>query len=250
MKTDLFHSCSHYWVFQICWHIEWNTFTALSFRIWNSSTGILSPPLALFRVMLPKGHLTSPSRMSGSGCMITPSWLSGSWRSFLYSSSVYSCHLFLISSASVRSILFQVFIEPIFAWNVPLVSLIFLKRSLVFPILLFSSISLHWSLWKTFSSLLAILWNSAFKWVYLSFSPLPLASLLFSAICKASSDNHFAILHFFRGGDGFDHCPLYNVRTSIHSSSGTLSIRSNPLVYLSLPLYNCKGFDLGHTWMI
>ena len=41
------------------------------------------------------------------------------------------------------------FIEPIFAWNVPLVSLIFLKKSLVFPILLFSSISLHWSLRKT-----------------------------------------------------------------------------------------------------
>ena len=31
------------------------------------------------------------------------------------------------------------------AWNVPLVSLIFLKRSLGFPILLFSSISFHWS---------------------------------------------------------------------------------------------------------
>ena len=29
------------------------------------------------------------------------------------------------------------------------------------------------------------------------FSPLPLASLLFSAICKASSDSHFAFLHFF-----------------------------------------------------
>ena len=27
--------------------------------------------------------------------MITPSWLSGSWKSFLYSSSVYSCHLTL-----------------------------------------------------------------------------------------------------------------------------------------------------------
>ena len=40
-------------------------------------------------------------------------------------------------------------------------------------------------------------WNSAFKWVYLSFSPLPLASLLFTAIYKASSDNHFAFLHFF-----------------------------------------------------
>ena len=34
-------------------------------------------------------------------------------------------------------------------------------------------------------------------WVYLSFSPLHLASLLFSAICNASSDNHFALLHLF-----------------------------------------------------
>jgi len=91
---------------------------------------------------------------------------------FWYSSSVYSCHLFLISSASVRSIPFLPFIEPIFAWNVPLVSLIFL----FFPSLLFSSISLHWSLRKAFLSLLAILWNSALKWVYISFSTLPLAS--------------------------------------------------------------------------
>jgi len=49
--------------------------------------------------MLSKAHWTSHSRMSGSRSVITPSWLSGSWRSFLYSSSVYSCHLFLISSA-------------------------------------------------------------------------------------------------------------------------------------------------------
>ena len=46
---------------------------------------------------------------------------------------------------------------PIFAWNVPLVSLIFLKRFQIFPTLLFSSISLHWSLKKAFLSLLAIL---------------------------------------------------------------------------------------------
>ena len=52
--------------FQICWHIECSTFTASSFRIWNSSTGIPSPPLALFVVMLSKAHLTSHSRMSGS----------------------------------------------------------------------------------------------------------------------------------------------------------------------------------------
>ena len=57
-------------------------------------------------MMLPKSHLTSHSRMSGSRWVITPSWLSGSWKSFLYSSSVYSCHLFLISSASVRSLPF------------------------------------------------------------------------------------------------------------------------------------------------
>ena len=47
MKTDLFQSRGHCWVFQICWHIECSTFTASSFRIWNSSTGIPSPPLAL-----------------------------------------------------------------------------------------------------------------------------------------------------------------------------------------------------------
>ena len=52
--------------------------------------------------MLPKAHLTLHFRMSGSKWVITPSWLSGSWRYFLYSSSVYSCHLFLISSASVQ----------------------------------------------------------------------------------------------------------------------------------------------------
>ena len=82
MKTDLFQSCGHCWVFQMRWHIECSTFTASSFRVWNSSTGILSPPLALFVVMLSKAHLTSYSRMSGSRWVITPSWLSALWRSF------------------------------------------------------------------------------------------------------------------------------------------------------------------------
>ena len=129
----LSQSCGHCWVFQICWHIECSTFTTSSFRIWNSSAGIPSPSLVLFLVMLPKAHLTSHSRMSGSRWVITPSWLSGLWRSFLYSSSVYSCHLFLISSASVRSLPFLSFIEPIFAWYVPMASLISSKRSLSFP---------------------------------------------------------------------------------------------------------------------
>ena len=126
---------------------------------------------------------------------------------FLYSSSVYYCHL-LISSASVRSIPFLSFIGSIFAWNVHFESLIFLKRSLVFPSLLFSSISLHWLLRKAFLSLLAILWNSAFKWVYLSFSPLLFASLLFTAILRPPQT---AILLFrisFRWGLSWSLCPV------------------------------------------
>ena len=89
-----FPCCGHCWIFQICWHIECRTFTASSFRIWNSLAEIPSPPLALFVVMLSKAHLTSHSRMSGSRSVITPLWFSGLWSSFLYSSSVYSCHLF------------------------------------------------------------------------------------------------------------------------------------------------------------
>ena len=228
MKTDLFQSCGHCWVFQICWHIECSSFTASSFRIWNSSTGIPSPPLVLFIVILPKAHLAPHSRMFGSRWVITLSWLSGSWRSFLHSSFVYSWH-FLIYSAYVRTIQFLSFIEPIFSWNVPLAFLIFLKRPLVFPILLFSSISLHCSLRKAFLSLPAILWNSAFKWVYLSFSPLPFTSLLCSAIFQASSDKHFAFLHFFFLGMVLVTASCTMSWTSVHSYSGTLSIRSNHL---------------------
>ena len=118
-------------VFQICWHIKCISFTASSFRTWNSSAGIPSPPLPLLVVMLPKTHLTLHSRVSGSKWVITPSWFSGSLWCFLYSSSVYSSHLLLISFTSVRSIPFLSFIVPI------LVSQIFLMRSLVFHSIVF-----------------------------------------------------------------------------------------------------------------
>ena len=64
---------------------------------------------------------------------------------------------------------------------------------------------------KAFSSLPAILWNSAFKWDYLPFSLLPFTSLLLSAICKASSDNLRQLFAFLFLVDGLDHCLLYNV---------------------------------------
>ena len=97
MKTDLFQSCGRCWVFQISWHIECSTFTASSFRIWNSSTEIPSLPLSLFVVTLSKAHLTSHSRMSGSRWVITPSWLTGSWTSFLYT---YRFSVILVKSYS------------------------------------------------------------------------------------------------------------------------------------------------------
>ena len=116
------------------------------------------------------------------------------------------------------------FIEPGFAWNVPWVSLIFLKRSLVFPILLFSSISLHWLLRKAFLSLLAILWNSAFKWVYLSISTL-LSTSLYTAICKASSDSHFAFLHFFFWGWSWFLSPVHWIEHIIWLDVATMVLR-------------------------
>ena len=58
-----------------------------------------------------------------------------------------------------------------------------------------------------------------------------------------------AILPFCLFFLGMDLIPASSIMlsTSIHASSGTLSIRSKPLIYFSLPLYNHKGFDLGHA---
>ena len=129
-------------------------------------------------------------------------------KTILYSSSVYSCHLFLISSASVGPyrILYcaHLCMKCSLGISYFLEELSSLSHSIVF--FYFSALVLR----KALLSLLAILWNSAFKWVYLSFSPLPFTSLLFSAICKASSDNHFAFSFLFLGDD-LDLCLLYTV---------------------------------------
>ena len=132
-------------------------FENIIFRVLNSSPGIPSHPLTLLTSVLPKAHFTSHSRISGSVWLTTPLWLYCSLRSFLYNP-VYSFYLFLISSASWS----LPFIVPIFGWNAPLIFPIFLKKSLVFPLLLvfFTFMS---CLLKAFLSLLAILWNSAFS---------------------------------------------------------------------------------------
>ena len=74
-STALPWNCDENWPFPVLWPLlgfpnlltYWvQHFLASSFRIWNSSTGIPSLPLALLVVMLPKAQLTSYSRMSGS----------------------------------------------------------------------------------------------------------------------------------------------------------------------------------------
>ena len=176
-------------------------------RVLNSSPGIPSHPLALLTAVLPKAYFTSHFRIPGFGWLTTPLWLYCSLRSFVYNP-VYSFYSFLISSASTRSLSF---IVPIFGWNVPLIFPIFLKRSLVFTLLLFPSTYMSHLLKKAFLSLLAILWNSALSWVYLSLLPSFFVYFLYSVIFKASSNNHFAFLLLFFNGMALFHCLLYNI---------------------------------------
>ena len=78
--------------------------------------------------------------------------------------------------------------------------------------------------------------------VYLSFSPLPFASLLFSAICKASSHNHFAFCISFSWGWSWSLPPV--------QCYGPLSIVLQalrlsdliPWTYLSLPFLIVRDF--------
>jgi len=164
MKPDLFQSCGHCWVFQICWHIDCDTLTTSSFRTSDSSARIPSPPLALFVVMLLKVHLTLHPRMSGSSWVIRPSWLFG----WLISFSMVLLCILATSSWYLLLLLgpypFCLLLCPSLHEKFPLEKISSLSHSIVF----FNS--LHWLLWKTFLSLLDIIWNSAFRWVSFFFS--------------------------------------------------------------------------------
>ena len=108
-----------------------------------------------------------------------------------------------ISSTSIRTLPFLSCIFPVLAYNVPLVSPVFLNRSHPSHSVVF----LYFYALFMYLFLLGVLWNSAFSWVYLSHSLLPFAFLLSSVICKASSTNQFAFLHFFFFGMPFQSLP-------------------------------------------
>ena len=138
---------------------------------------------------------------------------------------MYSCNLFLIFYVSVRSLLFLSFTVPIFAWNVPLVSPIFL-RSLVFPTLLFSLFLCIVHLRSL--SLLSLLFSGTLHSVAYIFPFLPyLLFLLFSQLFVGPPQTTF--LHFFFMGMVLITTSRTVLWISIHSSSGTLSTRFNPL---------------------
>ena len=146
-------------------------------------------------------------------------------------------------------LLFLSFIVPIFSRSVQLISLIFLKRSLVFPILMFSSISLHCSFKKAFLCLLAILWNSAFIWVYLSLSPLPSLLSFSQLFVKTPQTTTLPSCISFSLG-WFWSPPPVQCYEPLSIVLQTLSLPNLiPGIYSSPSLYNDIGFDLGHTWM-
>ena len=176
--------------------------------------------------MLPKAHLTLYSGLSDSRWIITPLWLPGSWRSFLYSSSVYSCHLFLIYSAYIRFILLLFVIVPIC-----------MKCSLGISNFLEEISKLSHSIIPLF--LCIDCWGRLSYLSLLFFGTLHLNRYIF----PFSFAFHFSsflsylygllrqplcLFHFFSLGMVLITASCTMSQTSIHSSSGTLAIRSNP----------------------
>ena len=129
-----------------------------------------------------------------------------------------------------------------------MVSLISLKRSLVFPILLFSSISLHH--WGSFSHFSLLFFGTLQSNEYIFPFLLCLSLLFYSQLFGRPPET--TILPFcisFSCGWSWSLPPVQcHESMSIVLQALCLSDLI-PWIYLSLPLYNHKGFDLAHTWM-
>ena len=224
MKTDLFLSCDYFW------HIECSILTASAFRILESSTGYPLPPLA-------KAHLISHSSMSDPRWLTTPSLLSRSLRLFSYSSLCILvtswCLLLLfcpyhfcpLSCPFLHEILLDAssFLEEISS----------LYHSIIFFSLLFSE-SLH---------------SDGYLFLFLLF----LSLLFFPQLLVVSSDKHFVFLHLLLLSVRKDLVTASSTMlwTCVHSSSTTLSTRSNLFhLFVTSTLYKHNGFDFGHNWMV
>ena len=137
---------------------------------------------------------------------------------------MYTCHLFLIASASVRSRPFLSFIEPILGEislgiSNFLEEISSLSHSVVFLYFFALIAEEGFLIYPCYSLELCI------QRVYLSFSPLPFSSFL--SCLQGFITQPFCLFAFLFLGDGFNHHLLYNVtnygRMSVDGSSGTLS---------------------------
>ena len=126
---------------------------------------------------------------------------------------MYFYHLFLISSASVRSLLFLSFIMHILAQDLSLIAPIFLKRSLVFLILLSSSIPWHYSFKKAFY--LSLLFSGTLHSAGYIFPFLPCLLLFFFTQLFVKPPQKTTLPFAVFLWNGFGHCLLYNV-TNFH----------------------------------
>ena len=120
-----------------------------------------------------------------------------------------------------------------------------LSNSIVF---LFFFFFLYWSLRKAFLSLQAILWT-LYSDGYIFPFLLCLSLLFFSQLFVRSSQT--IILPFWISSSwewfwSLPHVQCYNPPSIVLQDLYLPDLI--PLIYLSLPLYNHKGFDLGHTW--
>ena len=159
---------------------------------------------------------------------------------------MYSCYLFLISSAFFRSKPFLSFIVPIFAWNVPLVSNFLEELSSVshFFVCLFVCFPLflcidHWGRLLLF-----------FETLHLNGPIFPfllcLSLFFFPQFIRPSQTAILPLCISFSWGWSWSLPPVQcNEPPSIVHQA--LSLSDLILwIYFSLPLYNHKGYDLGH----
>ena len=146
--------------------------------------------------------------MSGSRWVATPLWLSGALRLFLYSSSVYSCHLFLplqlLSGPCYYCPLLCPSLYGIFLWYLQ-----FSWRDLVLPFYYFPLFLCIVHI-RRLSSLSSLFSETLHSIVY--FFPFLLClSRPFSQLFVRSLRQPLCPVSSLCLWDGFGHCCLYNV---------------------------------------
>ena len=131
---------------------------------------------------------------------------------------------------------------PIFAWNVPLVSLIFFEEN---PLFLCID---HWGRLSYLSLLFfGTLHSNGYIFPFLLCLPLLFLSLLFVRPPQTTV-LPFCISFSWTWSWSLPPVQCYEP-LSIVNQSLCLSHLIH-WIYLSFPQYNHKGFDLGHTWMV